>query len=284
MTHLPHASQLSGHQTSDKMNNGGFQFSVIAKGLTSRQEIKTVIHEAQANTGIVFRVTKPDGGSVEIPARAQNVVNTLRNVVIGRDGVRLCIIEHFLAAATFWGLEDLLVDIDGPELPLGDGSALIWIDALTNAGIAKREIEARISLAEPVSVGKGDRSVVAIPDEKFSVTYLMDWDHPSIGKRWYTWSPEKPIEDIAIARTFGTLKEHQLLGLADDVVSLTEDGFSKPLHFADEPVRHKLLDLIGDLTLLGFNPFRLKARFISCKAGHELDVELVKKLSSLVSR
>ena len=86
------------------------------------------------------------------------------------------------------------------------------------------------------------------------------------------------MEDVAIARSFGSLKEHQLLGLDEDVVSMTETGFTKDLHWDDEPVRHKLLDLVGDLALLGFNPLKMKAKFISCKGGHELDVDLVKKL------
>jgi UDP-3-O-[3-hydroxymyristoyl] N-acetylglucosamine deacetylase len=110
----------------------------------------------------------------------------------------------------------------------------------------------------------------------------MDWNHPMIGKRWHSWSPEQGIDELTVCRTFGSMKEHQMLGLADDVVSMTDDGFSKPLHFADEPVRHKLLDLIGDLALVGFNPLRLKARFISIKGGHEMDVELVKNLATLL--
>jgi UDP-3-O-acyl-N-acetylglucosamine deacetylase len=85
---------------------------------------------------------------------------------------------------------------------------------------------------------------------------------------------------VGIARTFAPLKEHQLLGLQDDVVSLTDTGFTKPLHFEDEPVRHKVLDAIGDLALLGFNPLRLKARIISTKGGHEMDVELVRQMNS----
>jgi UDP-3-O-[3-hydroxymyristoyl] N-acetylglucosamine deacetylase len=255
---------------------------VKSRGLTSKKEIGTVVQEAKPGTGVVFIATKSDGSSVEIPARSEFVVNTLRNVVIGREGTRLCIVEHIMAALTFWGLEDLVVNIDGPELPLGDGSALIWLDAFKKAGVEKRVVAADVSLKEPVVVSKGDRSITAIPDDKFSVTYLMDWNHPAIGKRWHTWTATDAVEEIAIARTFAPLKEHQLLGLENDLVSLTEDGFTMPLHFPDEPVRHKLLDLIGDLTLIGFNPFKLKARFVSIKGGHELDVELVKKLKQAI--
>ena len=82
-----------------------------------------------------------------------------------------------------------------------------------------------------------------VPDVSFSVTYLMDWKHPQIGKRWQTWNLSMPASEIADARTFGSLKEHEMLGLVDDVVSLTSDGFTDKLRFEDEPVRHKLLDL-----------------------------------------
>ena len=119
---------------------------------------------------------------------------------------------------------------------------------------------------------------MAIPDDHFSVNYMIDWNHPQIGKIWQAWSSKEDPRAIADARTFGSEKEHQMLGLGDDVVSLTEKGFSKDLRFQDEPVRHKLLDLIGDLSLAGVNPLRWKARFISIKGGHEMDVELARKL------
>ena len=265
-----------------KVVPGGFSVKVSSRGLTSKKEINTIVHEAGPETGIVFVMTNSDGVQVDLPARAEYVVNTLRNVVLGTKGTRLCIIEHLMAAAAFWGLEDLVVEIDGPEVPIGDGSSAIWLDAFKKAGIEKRAVVASIELKEVVTIAKGDKSITAIPDDKFSVSYLMDWNHPAIGKRWYTWTPSNAVEDVAIARTFGSLKEHQLLGLEEESVSLTETGFTKDLHWDDEPVRHKLLDLVGDLGLLGFNPLKLKARFISCKGGHEMDVDLVKRLLPLV--
>ena len=264
---------------SDLLLENGFKFAVEAKGLTSKKQIKTIVQEAKVGSGITFAISKESAEPVILRAVAKNVVNTLRNVTLGDGaGTRLCIIEHLLAAVSLWGLEDLVVEINGPELPLGDGSADIWIQALKEAKIAPKAVKADVALLAPHTVTKGDRSLIAIPDEKFSVTYLMDWNHPMIGKKWQSWSPDGSLEELSICRTFGSMKEHQMLGLEDDVVSMTEDGFSKELHFTDEPVRHKLLDLIGDLALIGFNPLRLKARFISIKAGHEMDVELVRGL------
>ncbi|HEY9793384.1 MAG TPA: UDP-3-O-acyl-N-acetylglucosamine deacetylase [Candidatus Obscuribacterales bacterium] len=196
--------------------------------------------------------------------------------------VRLCIVEHFLSAAALWGLNDLLVHIDGPEFPLGDGGSKMWLDLFQEAGWERQLQQSTRELHSPITLQKGDRTLMAIPAETFSATYLMDWNHPAIGKCWYSWSKDQPVENVLDARTFGSLQEHQLLGIADEVVSLTADGFSQPLRFPDEPVRHKVLDLIGDLMLAGVNPQTWKARFISIKGGHEMDVELARELAKLV--
>jgi UDP-3-O-[3-hydroxymyristoyl] N-acetylglucosamine deacetylase len=264
-----------------------FRVEYKGRGATSKKEIKVVIENGQPGAGINFSVldarAEANGAYVAIPAKAASVVNTLRNVVLGKDAVRLCIVEHVLCAVAIWGLEDVLITVDGPELPLGDGSANFFIELFKSAGVERRVPAADLEITETVTVGSGDRMIIAVPDSKFSLTYLMDWDHPKIGRRWQTFDASKAPEEIATARTFASLKEHQMLGLADDSVSLTEDGFTKPLHFDDEPVRHKLLDLLGDLTLIGVNPMRVKAKFISIKGGHELDVQLARKLAPLVN-
>ena len=126
------------------------------------------------------------------------------------------------------------------------------------------------------------RAEMAVPDDSFSVTYLMDWNHPAIGKCWQTWTPDQSLEEIIDPRTFGSMQEHQLLGIADEVVSLTADGFTQPLRWPNEPVRHKLLDVVGDLALAGVNPLSWKARFISIKGGHEMDVDMAKRLAAFV--
>jgi UDP-3-O-acyl N-acetylglucosamine deacetylase len=242
-------------------------------GITSKQAVAVEVEQREAGYGIVFAL-KQDGQITELPAHHANVVNTLRNVVLGKDKARLCIVEHFLAAAAVWGLEDLYVTVDGPEMPLGDGSANFWIELFKQGGWQQRPIVPNVELTQPVSCSLGDRTLLAVPAESFSATYMMDWNHPMIGKRWYTWTAQTPVEDIALARTFGSQKEHDMLGLSNEVVSMTPDDFSKPLRWPDEPVRHKVLDLIGDLYLSGCNPLRWKAHFISMKGGHQLDVKL----------
>jgi UDP-3-O-acyl N-acetylglucosamine deacetylase len=252
------------------------------RGLTSRQDVTVKLEQAAAGQGITFELAK-DGRVVKIPARADFVVNTLRNVVLGAEGVRLCIVEHFLAAACLWGQNDLTVTVEGLEMPIGDGSAGFWLDLFEQAGWQRHRPEATIELKQPIICGTGTRQLIALPSERFSISYHMDWNHPQIGKRWQSWDASMNPREIADARTFGSLKEHQMLGLDQDVVSMTADGFTQPLRFEDEPVRHKLLDLVGDLFLCGVNPMTLKARFISITAGHELDVAMARKLAAEVA-
>ncbi len=253
--------------------------SFIGPGVTSKKEINVQLFKAEPGAGIVFAIPDSQSGKpLLLPATADNVVNTLRNVVIGQGKSRLCLVEHILCAIALSNVDDLIVAVDGPEVPLGNGSGDLWLTMLQDANLVNPLPEATIGLSEPITINRKDRSLMVVPDEKFSVTYLMDWNHPKIGRVWRTWTTADGIADILDARTFGSLAEHKMLGLEKDVVSLTEDGFTMDLRFDDEPVRHKLLDLIGDLMLCGVNPLKIRGRFISVKGGHEMDVELAKKL------
>lgn len=255
------------------------------KGISSKKEIEMRLSLKERGHGIVFSIPARNEAEkrISIPANARYVVNTLRNVTLGIGSDRLCLVEHILCAAALWGLEDLFIEVDGPEIPLEDGSAMFFID-LFEKNWNRCSITADLELKETLIVKKQDRLLLAIPDERFSVNYMMDWNHPQIGKIWQAWDISQDPRAIADARTFGSEKEHAMLGLGDDVVSLGPDGFNKELRFADEPVRHKLLDLIGDLSLSGVNPLRWKARFISIKGGHEMDVELAGKLQAALER
>lgn len=265
----------------------------VGRGLTSKKEVTVKVFESQPGSGVTFALPShaslgagtacgdtADTSFVELPASVDSVVNTLRNVTIGRGKLRVCIVEHFLCAVALSGLNDLYVEIDGPELPLGNGSSDFWMELFAGAGIARALPEATLELSAPITITRKDRVLMAVPAESFSVTYLMDYDHPKIGRLWRTWTPSESVADIATARTFSSMAEHKLLGLVGEVVSMTDDGFDMPLRFDDEPVRHKLLDLIGDLMLTGLNPLTIKARFISIKGGHEMDVEMARALKA----
>lgn len=256
-------------------------FSFSGAGTASRRSVDVRVFKGKAGRGISFLVKhrQASGDAVReivIPAHANSVVSTLRNVVLGKDGARICFVEHILAAAALWGIENLVIEVDGTEIPLGDGSASFWLKLFEQSGVKRETPKPLYALKEPHVVAKADRQIIALPADKFSIAYLIDWQHPAIGKRWSFWQGDQPISQIADARTFSLKSEQDILGLSDNFVSLTDEGFSKPLRFEDEPVRHKLLDLFGDLTLLGINPLAIKAQFISIKGGHELDVQLVR--------
>lgn len=258
-------------------------FTFTGPGTSSRRPVKIDVFTGKPGSGINFlgATTGADGKEskkVSIPARADYVVGTLRNVVLGMDGARVCFVEHILAAVALWGAPDLVIEVNGPEIPLGDGSATFWIKLFESSGYKRQVPRPAFALKEPLVVAKSGKQVIALPADSFSITYLMDWQHPAIGKRWCTWAAKDPIEQIADARTFGSQSEQEMLGLSDNFVNLTADGFSKPLRYEDEPVRHKLLDLLGDLVLCGVNPLAIKAQFISIKGGHELDVQLARGL------
>jgi len=270
------------YQRSFPRNKAIFTYDGV--GTTSKQPIRVSAYITAPGSGISFIVPNQKSETpVRIPALASHVVNTLRNVVLGQGSNRLCLVEHFLAACAFCNVMDLDVVVNGPELPLGDGSATIWLDLFFDAGIKPVLPEQKFVLKEAIFLEKGDRQLIALPAQKFSITYLMEWSHPGLGKRWCNWRAGQSPLDIAQARTFGLQKEHDLLGIGNEVVSLTETGFNKPLHFEDEPVRHKLLDLFGDLVLSGVNPLSIQAQFISIKGGHEIDVELAKQLKDKLS-
>ena len=254
-------------------------FTYEGIGTTSKQQIRVSVYAKECGSGITFILPNAkENKLVRIPALASCVVNTLRNVTLGQGAMRLCLVEHFLAAAAFCNVLDIDVLVDGPELPLGDGSAVFWLELFAQSGFKSTIPNKKYSLREPVIIVRGDRQLIALPASVFSITYLMDWSHPLIGKRWSSWNEAQPVLDIACARTFGWQKEHDMLGIGAESVSLTESGFSKPLHFEDEPVRHKLLDLFGDLVLSCVNPLAIQAQFISIKGGHEMDVQLAKEL------
>jgi len=257
------------------------------KGLTSRQDITVTIRQTEPGSGVTFLLSEfgnycqdheKSWNRIRVAATASNVVSTVRNTALGKDRHRVCYIEHLMCAIALCGIDDLEIQVDGAELPMGNGSSDFWVKLLQDAGMQKT-VSNKIDLKETVFASSGDKIVMAIPDQKFSASYLLDMNHPLVGRVWGSWDCGENICDIANARTFGPLQEHKMLGFDKDVVSFTKDGFSEELRFKDEPVRHKILDLIGDMFLCGVNPLRINARFISIKGGHSLDVAMAEKLS-----
>lgn len=257
----------------------------VGVGLHSGRKVKLSLKPAGADRGIVFR--RLDAGDIEIPATAEYLSHINHATCLARNGVRIETIEHLLAALHALGVDNVVVELDGPEVPIMDGSAAPFIYLIHEAGI--RTLSASrsyLGLSRPVSVGDNGRFVAAYPCDRLRLTYTINFDHPLLKHQEYSVEIDESsfVEDIAPARTFGFLKDVELMrqaGLAlggslDNAVVLGETGvLNNPLRFPDEFVRHKILDLLGDLVLLG-KP--LRAHVVALRAGHALHTRLVKAI------
>ncbi len=245
-------------------------------GLHTGAETTVVLHPAHAGTGILFRVRVGEG-SVDIPALTPFVGDTRRRVVLVRDGVTVQTVEHLLAAFFGMGITEAVVEVDGDELPIGDGSAQIWVDAFKTAGIVELDKPAPVFVPDLTSVGNGDGVVGVEPAPHFSAHYVFVTEHPLVGIQEAVFDAETNdfALEVAPARTFGFYEEVRQLweqGLAkggsfDNAIVVFPDRYSSPLRFPDELARHKLLDLMGDLMLLGV---RLRGRVRGQSSGHTL--------------
>lgn len=240
-----------------------------------------------------------------IPARVEAVSQTVLSTQLGKGQECVRTVEHLLAALAGMGVDNARIEIDGPEVPLMDGSAKLWVEAIADVGLVSQSVprgkgeHTRSPLQEPIWVYQGDSFVAALPAPAPRFTYGIDFDLPAIGNQWHTWSPLQPVggdvqsdytfqEEIAPARTFGlvhqidSLRQQGLIkgGTLDNALVCGSEGWiNPPLRFANEPVRHKILDLVGDLSLLGTFP---SAHFLAYKASHSLHIQLAQKILACV--
>jgi UDP-3-O-acyl N-acetylglucosamine deacetylase len=249
-------------------------------GLHSGETATMTISPAVADTGILFRTA--DG--TLIPANADHVVDTNSATTVGAFGVRVRTIEHLMAAAAALGIDNLMVDIDGPEVPAADGSAKPFVDLLRSAGRVSVTAPRRpITMSEPIRVGTESRWIEVLPADSLRISYTLDNNHPVIGLQAGTFGINEEVfcDELAAARTYGFLRDVPAMrqnGLArggsleNAIVVGKRSVLNDSLRFPDEFVRHKILDLVGDLFLLG-RP--LRAHVVGRNAGHALNYELV---------
>jgi UDP-3-O-acyl N-acetylglucosamine deacetylase len=249
-------------------------------GLHSGEMAKMTVSPAAADTGILFRAA--DG--TLIPANVDHVVDTNSATTVGAFGVRVRTIEHLMAAAAALGIDNLMVDIDGPEVPAADGSAKPFVDLLRSAGRVSLAAPRRpITISAPIRVGTESRWIEVLPADSLRISYTLDNNHPIIGLQAGTFgiSEEVFCEELAAARTYGFLRDVPVMrqnGLArggsldNAIVVGKRSVLNDSLRFPDEFVRHKILDLVGDLFLLG-RP--LRAHVVGRNAGHALNYQLV---------
>jgi len=219
-----------------------------------------------------------------------NVDSTNHCVVLGHKRNKIMLIEHFTAACAFCGINSLDLHVSKSEMPILDGSAKKWIELFLEAGIEKdKEKKEFYTVSEPIYYLNGKTHLVILPDEELNITYAVNYDHPDLKNRWVSLD-KKNLGEIIEARTFGffkDLKKLQLFGFGrgvtyENTVGLDGDGYTTELRSEFEPIKHKILDLIGDLYLSGVNPLNLKAQIIVKEAGHAVHVGVAKMLKDKI--
>ncbi len=265
-------------------------FTIQGVGLHSGVETEVSVLPTQLGKGRFFvRTDLPD--SPIIAASLAIVQEAMLSTELGEGEAKVRTVEHLLAALVMSGIDEARIEIDGPEVPLLDGSAKIWMEAIASAGVESfnSDLVTEKQIAEPIWYQEGDMFVAALPSPHTLFSYGVDYPYQPIGRQWYSWNPqvEEFKDAIAPARTFGfadQIEQLQNMGLIkggsleNALVCDREKWLNPPLRFENEPVRHKLLDLIGDLSLLGKIP---QAHYLAYKASHKLHTQLAQKIALL---
>lgn len=254
-------------------------------GLHSGAPVNLRILPALAGSGIVFRRVDLDGFEVEAVSR--NVAKVSYATSLMKKGVLISTTEHLLSAFIGMGVDNAIVELDNLEVPILDGSALPFIEMISAVGLRQqRRKRTYLKILRPCELHEGDKFIGVYPGERYSVSYAIDFPHPLIGSERFQveLSNGSYVEKIAAARTFGFIEQQRAMlnmGLIrgasrDNCVVLTRDGIDNPpLRFPDEFVRHKVLDLIGDLALFG-------KQVLGCvkadRAGHALHTAIVSRI------
>jgi UDP-3-O-[3-hydroxymyristoyl] N-acetylglucosamine deacetylase len=262
--------------------------TVSGIGLHSGAPVHLTMKPGRPGTGIVF-VRTDMIGSPTIAAHYSNVVCTRLATTLGKGEVRISTVEHVLAALQMMDIDNAVIEVDGPEIPILDGSSRAFCEAIHNAGI-QTQLQARplLMLRRKVELKIAEKWAVAEPSSKLEVHGSVEWDHPAIGYQQFEYVAGKTSwTEIAGARTFGFLKDYEALkkmGLArggslDNAVVLDEARVLNPtgLRYTDEFVRHKVLDALGDFKLAGIS---IRASVRLHRAGHDLHSQLIAQIFS----
>jgi UDP-3-O-[3-hydroxymyristoyl] N-acetylglucosamine deacetylase len=247
-------------------------------GLHSGNKVTLSLKPAPADYGIRFQRTDLDG--LEIPATITHLGGMQQyQTGLMREAVSVETVEHLLGALRALGIDNAVVEVNHPEVPIMDGSAAPWVHLILNEAGVKRLAAPRryLKVLRPISLAQGDKRIALYPAEHLKVTYSISFDHPLLRHQSRTMkiTEESFVEEIAPARTFGFLKEVEMLrqrGLAlggslDNAIVLGETGVLNALRFEDEFVRHKILDVIGDLSLVGYPVI---GHLVAHRGGHAL--------------
>jgi UDP-3-O-[3-hydroxymyristoyl] N-acetylglucosamine deacetylase len=253
-------------------------------GLHSGKKVTLTLKPAPADHGIRFRRTDLDG--VEIPAHVSHLAAFQYATGLARETGSVDTVEHLLAALASQGIDNAVVELNHPEVPIMDGSAAPFVYLVNEAGIRRLSTPRRyLRVRRPVSLSHGDKRIAAYPADEFKVSYSISFDHPLLRQQFKSLpiTEESFAEEIAPARTFGFLKEVEMLrqrGLAlggslDNAVVLGETGPLNTLRFEDEFVRHKILDVVGDISLVGYP---IIGHLVVERGGHALHTAFAARL------
>jgi len=251
--------------------------SCVGIGLHSGKRVTLSIRPASAGAGIRFR--RADLGGLEVPATVQHVGGINYATGLTRDAVHIDTVEHLLSALVSLGIDNVLVELNSPEVPIMDGSAAPFVYLIHEAGVKTQSAPRRyLKILRPITMTRGDKRISLYPSDHFKVTYSIAYDHPLLRhqSRTIRLSEDAFVDEIAPARTFTFLKEVEMLrqqGLAlggslENAIVVGDTGIlNNALRFDDEFVRHKILDVIGDMALVGHPVI---GHLVAHRGGHAL--------------
>lgn len=264
------------------------EVSYTGIGLHSGREVHATLKPAPEDTGIVF-VRKDLSGEPQIHAKAQNVTSTLRATTVEENGNKVFTIEHLMSAFHAHRIDNAYVELDSEEPPVADGASLVFFELMAKAGIveqAKDRKEIVIDKVYRIDDEKTGRFVMVLPYDGFRVSFTSLNPHKLIGVQYEDFHVDEAVyhKEIAPARTIAYEEEIQALreiglglgGSLENVIVYNDEGWLNPLHFEDELVRHKILDVIGDLRLAGI----IRGHVIAVASGHALNTQLAKQIAA----
>ncbi len=254
-------------------------------GLHTGKKVEVQLDPAEENQGIVFYRADKD---IYIEAKRENVIDTTLATTLGKDGVVIKTVEHLMATLYGLRIDNVTVTLWGDEIPIMDGSSAPWVYLIRTAGVREQNAyKKEIIIKKPVKIKEDGKFVALIPSKNFEIQYSIHFDNSFIGRQKINLVVNERtfIKEISKARTFGFVKDIEYLqahnlalgGSLDNAIVVDEYGIvnEDPLRYNDEFVRHKVLDAIGDLSIIGYD---IKAKYIASKSGHDLNRKLIAKL------
>lgn len=266
---------------------------------TLKKEVKIVGNGLMKNKPCEVTLFPSDSGKIRYFVKdkdsfignVDSVITTDHCVTLGTKKARAMLTEHLTAALAFCHIDSVDICMTEEEVPILDGSSLKWVEAIKEAGTTKPLFakEKFYTVSEPVYYLNGKTSLVILPSDNLFMSYAVNYDHPDLTRRFVNYDPKNKYEIIE-ARTFGfykDLQKYQMLGFAqgvtiDNTVGLTDDGYTTELRSENEQIKHKMLDLVGDLYLTGVNPLNLRCQILAKEAGHAVHVKVAKMLKDKI--